>query len=286
MAYQNIQVPATYEKATNVKIRLGCYTQGKSDKPVLFLAPFGGTEKIWQPFQPTYFARNGYKFIALEMRGHGSSEGNANEQEYSISLFAQDVIACIDALGIKKVDLVGASMGGMVALECAHMHPERISNLVLVGSYAGSLQEQEINFRKDHELIKRQGIRSLRAIKNKDLAYFGKEYEAMNRDERRTANSYFEQLAAMRVEEYIAADLAIARKPNQQEYLNEVGSALPKRVLLITGERDFFRKAQDEMHAAIPNSKLEIIAEAGHLCWSDAISEAEFGHTIFSFLTK
>lgn len=286
--FHTVQVPVTYSPETERRIHL-TYRDNNvgSKKPVLFIAPFGGTTEIWEPFQPTYFVRNGYRFLALDIRGHGMSDGSAKEQgEYSIPLFARDVATFIDTLGLESVDLVGASMGGMIALEYAHMHPERISKLVLVGSYAGPLQQQEASFREDHELIKQHGIKGLRKIKDKDSSYFGKPYTAMSIDERTAADAYFNQLEMMRIEEYVATDLAIARKPDQRAYLQDLGNALPNRILYVAGENDFFREAQDEMHATTPHSKLEIIAEAGHLCWSHALTESEFAFTVFSFLNE
>lgn len=287
-ALKGIEVPATYDTQGERKVSLVYLDTGEeSKKPVLFLGPFGATTDIWEPFQSTYFARNGYRFLALNMRGHGASEGTAKEQgAYSISLFAKDVATLIDAIGIKCVDIVGASMGGMIALEYAHMHPERINKLVLVGSYAGPLQEHEASFREDHNIIRERGIEALRREKNKDVSYYGKPYSAMDREERNVADAYFRNLAAMRMEEYVATDLAIARKPDQRLYLQELGNRLQNKVLLVAGETDFFRQAQDEMHESIPTSRLEIIADAGHLCWSNTAVEAEFGFTVFSFLNE
>ncbi len=286
--YKRVEVPAAYEPGVERKISLEYRDRGRNkERTVLFLAPFGGTDEIWEPFQPTYFARNGYRFLALNMRGHGASEGTAKDQgAYSISLFARDVATFIDAIGIECADIVGASMGGMVALEFAHMHSEKINKLVLVGSYAGPLQGHEASFREDHDIIRQRGIEALRREKDKDRAYYGRSYSEMSREERNGADAYFKRLAAMKIEEYIATDLAIAQKPDQRPYLEELGNRLQNRVLLVAGENDFFREAQDEMHESIPTSRLEIIADAGHLCWSNTTVEAEFGFTVFSFLNE
>ncbi|MEK6920906.1 MAG: hypothetical protein AABX82_03420, partial [Nanoarchaeota archaeon] len=148
------------------------------------------------------------------------------------------------------------------------------------------LQDHEASFREDHDIIRKRGVEALRREKDKDKSYYGRSYSAMSREERNVADAYFKKIAAMSIEEYIATDLAIARKPDQRFYLEELGNRLQNRVLLVAGETDFFRQAQNEMHESIPTSRLEIIANVGHLCWSNAAVEAEFGFTVFSFLNE
>ena len=64
----------------------------------------------------------------LELRGHGCTD---RPGVYSFELMRDDVIAVLDALGLRDVVLVGHSMGGTVAYLVAQAQPDRISRLVV-----------------------------------------------------------------------------------------------------------------------------------------------------------
>ena len=65
--------------------------------------------------------------IVADSRGHGRSSRNADT--YGYDLMASDYLALLDSLGIAKVDLVGWSDGGIIGLDIAMTHPERIDRL-------------------------------------------------------------------------------------------------------------------------------------------------------------
>ena len=69
--------------------------------------------------------------IAPDTRGHGRS--GDSEAQLSYSLLARDMLKLLDHLGIGQVDVVGWSDGGIVGLELAVRHPERIKKLVVIG---------------------------------------------------------------------------------------------------------------------------------------------------------
>ena len=66
------------------------------------------------------------------MRGQGNSSKPKDEDKYSIEIHADDFKALLDHLGIGKVNLVGTSYGGEVALQFAIKYPERINKLVII----------------------------------------------------------------------------------------------------------------------------------------------------------
>lgn len=72
----------------------------------------------------------GVRAIAPDLRGRGRSStvtGPAGMRAH-----ADDLAAVLDALGIERIVVVGHSMGGFVSVVFAHLHPERVSQLVLV----------------------------------------------------------------------------------------------------------------------------------------------------------
>jgi non-heme chloroperoxidase len=70
--------------------------------------------------------------FALDQRGHGDSDRPAGA--YALRDFAADVVAFMDARGIRRAAVVGHSLGSVVAQHVVRTAPERVSQLVLVGS--------------------------------------------------------------------------------------------------------------------------------------------------------
>jgi pimeloyl-ACP methyl ester carboxylesterase len=72
------------------------------------------------------------KVIAVEMQGHGRTADI--ERDISQENLADDVAALLDHLKIPKADLIGYSMGGGVAMECAIRHPDKVRKVVVISS--------------------------------------------------------------------------------------------------------------------------------------------------------
>jgi pimeloyl-ACP methyl ester carboxylesterase len=75
--------------------------------------------------------RSGHLVIAYDARGHGSSAA-ASDGEYGYARLAADVGAVLDAAGVERAVLAGASMGAHSAVRFALEHPERVAGLVLI----------------------------------------------------------------------------------------------------------------------------------------------------------
>ena len=72
------------------------------------------------------------KVIAVEMQGHGRTADI--ERDISGANLADDVAALLDHLKIPKADLIGYSMGGGVAMQCAIRHPDKVRKVVVISS--------------------------------------------------------------------------------------------------------------------------------------------------------
>ncbi|HEY5071600.1 MAG TPA: alpha/beta hydrolase [Caulobacteraceae bacterium] len=79
------------------------------------------------------FERKGYRTIALDLRGHGTSDKPHDSAAYGRVAMVGDIIALIDHLDLRRVELMGYSLGAHLALHAALTHPERIANLILGG---------------------------------------------------------------------------------------------------------------------------------------------------------
>lgn len=72
------------------------------------------------------------KVIAVEMQGHGRTADTARHMSYEN--FAEDVAALLDHLKVPRADLIGYSMGGAVAMQCAISHPDKVRKAVVISS--------------------------------------------------------------------------------------------------------------------------------------------------------
>lgn len=72
------------------------------------------------------------KVIAVEMQGHGRTADI--ERDISQENLADDVAALLDHLKIPRADLIGYSMGGGVAMQCAIRHPDKVRKVVVISS--------------------------------------------------------------------------------------------------------------------------------------------------------
>lgn len=97
--------------------------------PVVFLHGSGMDRTVWQ-LQTRYFAWHGRSVMAVDLPGHGKSEGPALD---SIEAQAEWVADLLDAAGAGKAALVGHSMGAALALETAAAYPDRVCAIALCG---------------------------------------------------------------------------------------------------------------------------------------------------------
>ncbi len=77
-----------------------------------------------------------YRVLTYDMRGQGHSEHP--ESEYSLDLHADDLVALMDALNLRKAHMVGTSYGGELNLMMGIRYPERCHTLVIITSVSHS----------------------------------------------------------------------------------------------------------------------------------------------------
>ena len=97
---------------------------------VVLLHGFLENNTMWKDVIPVLSKNR--RVIAIELLGHGSTE--AIGYVHSMELMAEAVEAVLKTLRIRKIALIGHSMGGYVALAFAEKHPEKIKGLCLMNS--------------------------------------------------------------------------------------------------------------------------------------------------------
>ena len=113
--------------------RVFAYTAGRRIDPAQPSVVFvhgAGLDHSWFALQSRYFAYHGRNAIALDLPGHGHSEGPPLR---AIEAMADWLVRVLDGCGIGPASIVGHSMGALVALECAARHAPRVEKIALIG---------------------------------------------------------------------------------------------------------------------------------------------------------
>lgn len=100
---------------------------GTAGRPVLLLHGWGAFKELW--WSTLLALAPHYRAFALDMPGHGESPLVRHQHMQGL---AEEIAAFCDAEELKRVTLIGHSMGGNIALELALLRPELVHKLVLV----------------------------------------------------------------------------------------------------------------------------------------------------------
>jgi pimeloyl-ACP methyl ester carboxylesterase len=110
------------------------YYERRGEGPVVVFVPgMATTTTVWE--RQAEALADEYTTVAYDVRGHGRT-GGSSVDPYSVDLFAEDLDALIEALGIERSVLCGLSMGGAVAQAYAAKHPERVAELVFADTFS------------------------------------------------------------------------------------------------------------------------------------------------------
>ena len=99
-------------------------------KPAVVFVHGAGLDHSWWGLQSRYFGYHGCSVLAVDLPGHGRSEGPPLE---TIGAMADWVDRILDKKKIRTASLVGHSMGALVALEAAARYPQRAARIALIG---------------------------------------------------------------------------------------------------------------------------------------------------------
>ena len=120
----------TYSTVSVDDAQIAYRIYGKGE-PLLMVMGFAGTMDLWDVEFIRELAKSN-QVILFDNRGMGAS--SAGTQPISITRMADDSAGLLDALGYKKANVLGWSMGGLIAQELALNHSEKVRKLILMGT--------------------------------------------------------------------------------------------------------------------------------------------------------
>jgi len=111
-------------------VRLGFSDDG-GGTPVILLHGLTATRR-YVVMGSRSLERSGHRVVAFDARGHGCSTPAPDVQAYRYEDLTDDLAAVMDALGVERAVLAGASMGAHTSLRLALESPERVAGLVVI----------------------------------------------------------------------------------------------------------------------------------------------------------
>ena len=214
------------------------------------------------PLSGELFAKNRqalddhYTVITLDLRGYGQSKATGDNA--TIQTYAQDALALMDKLQLKKAIIGGMSMGGPIAFEMYRKAPQRFAGLILMDTTAKPAGPPEAGLWNGvATLVQSKGVDALPMVLDKDM---------LTGQTRLKDKAMVDALNGIVLKSSkngaIAGARALANRPDSQPTL----ATIKVPTLIIVGVEDTIYpiKMAQAMQKAIPNAKVAMIPGAAH----------------------
>ncbi len=231
------------------------YEEYGEGEPLILLHGFGRTLEDWKSCIPEFAKK--YRVIAWDMRGHGRSTNPDTGKIFLHATAANDLVALIEKLSLKKVKAIGHSSGGITILYAATKEPDFFEAIVPISA----------------QMYFSVQVREFIKINAKPEAYyeFNEQKKQHGEIKGRLLARQFYHFHELYGDPSIAPDkLAIIKA----------------RALIIHGDNDFVPVSQAwEIYKNIPNAHLWIIPNGWHMPHSGVVYENDFIRKTLEFLT-
>ncbi|MEE8311170.1 MAG: alpha/beta fold hydrolase [Candidatus Binatia bacterium] len=219
-------------------LELRCEVEGPTTATaVVFIHGLAACADVWAGQAARL--RSAYRTVRYDLRSHGRSE--AIDAPCTRSDLAADLVGLLDALEIPRAVLVGHSAGGVVAMQTAVDHPQRVTGLVLVGTASECNDTTAAWYAKTAETAREAGGESaMRAMGMKPEGRPAPDGPGMAR-------------------------VTLAMRTLNSDPLTDLLAPLRVPTLIVVGETDFLGVGGSViLSRAIEGSELEIVAGRGH----------------------
>ncbi len=229
---------------------------GSGDKVLLLIHGHPFDHTMWRPqFEP--IARLGWRLIAPDLRGYGASGGGGEKTR--LEVFARDLIALLDHLGVGQAVIAGLSMGGQILMELCRLHPERVRGIVLASTYPQA----------ETSAGREQRIATAERLLTDGMNAYADELLPRMLAARSIATApatVRHVLTMMRGTPAAGAAAALRGRAERPDYAG-VLERLECPALIVVGDQDAFttRQDADRMHGLLQGSRLLWLTGVGHM---------------------
>jgi haloalkane dehalogenase len=239
--------------------------------PVVLVHGWGINAYLWRRTIPALVAA-GHRVHALDLPGHGLSDKPLAPGSYSLPAMVAHVRAAIAALGLSRpLPLVAQSMGGRIVLEVALRHPEIVRSLALFGS-VGIGDTTAFAWIANRLPAPRQPLTAL--LSQRWIVALGKAYSYGRRRSIETpdVDAYW---AATQFPEFVPALHRALTEFDWRPLPASVLAQVTVPALVVFGTRDRMVRARRVMErvSALPQGRLHLVRDAGHVANEEADEE-------------
>lgn len=227
--------------------------------PLILTYVLGGNTGMWAG-QIDALSKN-YGLILWDPRGHGKSESPPRRDQYGPDISAADLQGLMDHLSIEKAIVGGLSMGGGIAVRFAVAHPERVRAILVIDSASAS----GLPVKKTTRAMYHKTIELAESGKIEEMADFVIETNPNMKTHGTGSLANRERLRRMLLDLNPMAYAYTLRALLTASFSPEKLLQITVPTLLLAGEADPAFEAINLTHERIPNSKLAVIPDAGHL---------------------
>lgn len=256
-------------------LRVSYLDNGLNGVPVLiFIHGFPFNKSMWYNQMREFM--DDFRVISYDIRGHGNTD--KGDADFSIDLFAKDLIDFMDAMKIDKAVLCGLSMGGYISLNAVTNFPERFEAMIL----------SDTNCIADTPEASEKRLKSIETIKSNGMEWYA---------DVSTKNLFATQSFITKTKEIEFVKEMILKTSQQTIFRTLLALSIRKEtcrklkqikipVLILVGKEDKITppEAAQRMHEEIGKSSLKIIELAGHL--SNIENPEEFNYQLRTFLAQ
>lgn len=239
----------------------------KGKTPLLLIHGLGANLKMWFPQVPDFSKH--FPVITIDLPGCGNSTDT--EKELTIEYMAEAINETLEIINIKKVNILGISLGGFVAIEYAVKYGDKINKLILSSTPYGfdeSIIPYLKNMLKTYENMTTREIAEARIKKAFSESADIKLVEYLTNQIAETKHSVYVRMAGAPL------------KFNAKEKISQIN--IP--TLILVGEFDYLATIQDgeKIQSKIKNSILKILSKTGHA--SSLENPDDYNNAVLSFL--
>ncbi len=191
------------------------------------------------------------RLLTLDHRGHGES-GHGPPQSYTFKQLTSDLIAVLEAAEAPRVDLLGHSMGGRIAMQAAIARPDLVRSLILMNTSAAAFDDPWSYVGTVTDQLRIRGMDFLDENPYLEPGDWRLSDEALRL--RRTNRDVLD----------VEAFIGLARELSEAPPVLDEFAALDLPTTIIVGRRDSIRGASKELAKAVPSAVLNQVRGAYH----------------------
>lgn len=237
--------------------RLHYLEAGSGDRALVLLHAFPLHAAMWE--RQLADLSDGWRVIAPDLPGFGQSDPLPDPNEPSLEALADAVAGLLDHLGLSQVVLGGLSMGGYTAFVFARHHRPRLRALVLADTRAGA-DSSEVRERR----TKQQGEVRERGTAELVETLLG---NLLTEETHAQRHEIVEHARRLMLDASPGAVIAALEAMKRRSDASEDLAGLDVPTLILVGDKDASAPVDvaEEMAQHLPNARLAIIPDAGHL---------------------